>query len=132
MATATANPKAASALDEFDPDEVAAVLAALREKKRREAEAAEAEATRKATGYPKRLYNSRYLGESILGPDGYNRITFHRGVLDVPDAETEAYVRQACPGRIFEADMPRERSCKKCDFVTASSDCWEAHESVHS
>lgn len=133
MAAATATAPTTADLATFDvtPDEVAAVIAALRQKKADEAKAAEIARIRSETGYPKRLYNSMYRRESVLSDDGFNRLNFYRGVIDVQSPEEEAYLRAACPNRIFEADMPRERACKKCEFVTASSDCWEAHLEFH-
>lgn len=121
------------AADPFEPtpDEIAGILAALRQKKANDAASAEADRIRKETGYPKTLYNSKYKGESILMLDGVNRKAFYRHKLVVIDAADEAFIRAACPGRIFEADMPSERACKRCDFATASSDCWDAHMDAH-
>jgi len=131
MATATA--PVLPAIDEIDvtPEELGELLVKLRADKREKAARAEAVRVAKETGYPKALYNSKYPGESVAMADGLNRLSFYRGKIEIRNAEDEAWIKQACSGRIFEADMPSEKPCIRCDYVTASSDCYEIHMKEH-
>jgi len=134
MANATATAPMAT-LDEFEatPEEVAEILSQRRKAKAQKALDVEAARVTKETGYPKTLYNSKFMGESVLALDGVNRFAFYRGRIRVQNAEEEAFIRSACPGRIYEADMPKEKACSAtgCIYVTASSDCYEIHMRDH-
>lgn len=125
-------PKAA--LDELGvtPGELAAAIALLRKNRADEDARADAARKMKATGYPKPLYNSTFTGESIAVPESLNRLNFHKGKIEVKNAEEERIVRAACPSRVFAADLPAEKQCKRCNnFITASTECWELHQESH-
>ena len=128
---AVAAPPKVDLLAEYEPQEIADLLDALRQAKAEKADKAAAVLRAKETGYPKPLYNAKFPGESVLSPDGLNRLSFYRGKIEVYNATDEAWIKQSCPGRVHEADMPSERECKVCGFRTASSDCYEVHMNDH-
>lgn len=117
-------------LADVTPEETAALLALLRAERAGKAAAAAAAERQRATGYPRRLYNSQFPGESIFRPDSTHRLEFSKGVLDVQSADDEAYVRAACPNRIYAADMP-EQTCDRCGLVCGSLLAWTQHLKSH-
>lgn len=119
-----------AALAEFgvSPDELMAAINLLRQgKAEKDAKDAAARAQRE-TGYPKPLYNAMYPGESVLIPGTTNRLSFHKGKIEVRSAEEEATIRGACKNRVYEKDLKEEKVCPRChNFVSGSSEALQTH-----
>lgn len=131
MADAVVAPPAATAALEdlgVSPDELMAAIKLIQQAKADEAAREEAKRVQRETGYPKPLYNPVYPGESVLLPTSGNRLKFVKGKIEVKNAEEEAILRAACKGRIYERDLPTEKTCSRCQgFVTGSSEALSAH-----
>lgn len=84
--------------------------------------------------YPKRLYlagPAPYVAqETIVMPNGFTQVKFKNGSALVKDAEQEAVVRKALPGKVYDETPGFSKVHPRSGWVTTSNDAYLAHTDV--